>query len=238
MQITGSSATFRLAPAQPKPPAPPTGAAIRPDAPGPQSTRTSIFKGGLVDWSNLITPDTLRAMFELDADGSVKVDAQGTPLRAADRTAPWTRDESLIVMRVRGQAMDRLGIGQDLVQHVSDEQKRFFRAVTGYNLVVEGNSQLVIDDEGRPAPDVGPMGGPSTAPYQLAGMLALMNADGQNPAAPSMATFESWLGAMSRGGVAVPSEWLPKARAHLQGAAAEMVAKELGEASGGGGGTA
>ncbi|HEX2559520.1 hypothetical protein, partial [Phenylobacterium sp.] len=101
MQITGLSATSRLAPAQPKPAAPPAGAAVRPDTPGHQSSRSSIFKGGLVDWSNLIAPDTLRAMFELDADGSVKVDAQGTPLRAADRTAPWTQDESLIVMRVR-----------------------------------------------------------------------------------------------------------------------------------------
>ncbi|HEX2561351.1 hypothetical protein, partial [Phenylobacterium sp.] len=65
-------------------------------------------------------------------------------------------------------------------------------------------------------------------------MLALMNPDGQNPAPPSLETFERWLGAMSRGGVAVPAEWLAKARAYLQGAAAEIVAKELGEGRSGG----
>lgn len=176
-----------------------------------------LFVGGLVNWSNMLSPDTMKAMFELNEDGSVKSTANGTPIGAGNHNVPQdTAAQRFIFDHFHVAAMEKLGLEKDLTPHVTDEQKQFFHDVTGYNLVVEG-LYGVYDDEGNPVSNgVDPKtGGQDNAVWQLADSIV----SNQQPSGAQVPIdskwFENWQSTMTSAGVEIPKDWATKAKAHF-----------------------
>lgn len=200
---------------------------IAPSAPAGSSTTANssqppLFVGGLANWSALLTPDTMRAMFELNDDGSVKIDGRGVPVGAGGNPVPQdTGEERLIYSHVLGQAHAAAGIGQQPA--VTDEQKQFFHDVTGYNLEANADGTWgVYDEKGDMAPACGPEGGVASSTWQLACSImepvtTPANDGGTSHSAGTAEWFADFVDNMKKAGVSVPDAWLARAKAYFEG---------------------
>jgi hypothetical protein len=190
------------------------------------SSRPPLFVDGLANWSALLSPDTMRAMFELNADGSVKTDSRGIPAGAGGKPVPQdTAEERLLYSHVLSQRHAADNNNQQ--SSVTDQQKKFFHDVTGYNLNVEDDGSWgVYDDKGNLVPAAPPGGGESNATWQLAAAITLrasMPSEGKGAAdATSTAKwFADFIDNMKKGGVIVPDAWLTRAQTYFNGAAGD-----------------
>lgn len=185
-----------------------------------------LFTNGLVNYASLMTPDTLSALFALNADGTVKTDSQGTPQMAATHKGPWAGPaEIFIAERVQAQAINKLGLDANLQSSVTDQQKQFFHDTTGYNLVSEGGMWGVYDDNGKLAPNgVDPKtGGAVNAVWQLADSLLINEMPAGPHATIDAAWFQKFTADMASGGIAIPASWAANAQKHFDGVLNAMV---------------
>jgi hypothetical protein len=192
----------------------------------PTSGAKPLFTNGLVNWSSLMTPETMSAMFALNADGTAQTDAQGTPQMAASHKGPWANPaEMLIADHVRAAAVEKSGFQPQLVSNVTDGQKKFFHDTTGYNLVVEGSGWGVYDDLGHSASNgVDPKtGGVDNALWQLAGTLVNNAAPNGQHATIDGDWLTKWTKEMTGAGVAVPVSWALNAQKHADDALNAMM---------------
>jgi hypothetical protein len=189
------------------------------------STRKPLFANGLVNYASLMSPDTLSAIFALNADGTVKTDSQGTPQTAATHQGPYNAVESLLADHVRAQANGVSGVGANLASAVTDQQKQFFHDTTGYNLVVEGDMWGVYDDNGKLAPNgVDPKtGGADNALWQFASSLVSNQAPAGQHATIDAAWFRTFTADMSKAGIAIPPSWAANAQKHFDGVLQAMM---------------
>jgi hypothetical protein len=223
MQINSTTASALQSLASVQLPSGPTTATTVPAA---SSTGAKpLFANGLVNYASLMTPDTLSALFALNADGTVKTDSQGTPQMAATHKGPYNAVESLLADHVRAQATATSGVGANLSSAVTDQQKQFFHDTTGYNLVVEGGSMRVYDDSGKLVPNgVDPKtGGAENATWQLADSLVGNEMPAGQHAAIDAAWLQKFMADMKSGGIAVPASWAANAQKHFDSALNAMM---------------
>jgi hypothetical protein len=176
-----------------------------------------------------MSPDTLSALFALNADGTVKTDSQGTPQMAATHKGPYNGVESLLADHVRAQAISKLGIDPSLGSAITDQQKQFFHDITGYNLVSEAGSVEVVDDNGKILPNgVDPKtGGVENAVWQLADSLVVNEMPNGQHATIDAAWFQKFTADMTSAGIAVPSSWAANAQKHFDGVLNAMMDAQL-----------
>ena len=211
----------------------PAAAAPEPAAAG-QTKAKPLFSGGLTNWNTLMTPETLRAIFALDDTGKVKFDSDGIPVYGAgvDIGTPlatllfWhLKDIHEQETGVRAFATDpnpRYRVG------ATDEQKKFFHEVTGYNLFTDGGGYAVYDDAGKMVPHAGPNGGSVTPEWQLAHDIVLTNfeidgvpsnLDGSPRTGQTSLDkdwFQSWLDKMAICKADIPESWIARAKAYFE----------------------
>jgi hypothetical protein len=168
----------------------------------------------------------MRAMFELNSDGSVQTDGKGNPIRAPGERED-TVEKRFIYDHVQAAALNALGPagvadlagpGNKLILNktATDEQKKFFHDVTGYNLESSG----VFDDYGNLVPASGPQGGPVNAVWQLADKLTSNLPGGDDLATTSgdgvdKSKFSAFIEMMKKAKIAVPDSWLQKAKEYF-----------------------
>jgi hypothetical protein len=204
----------------------PTGSAT---APATSSAGAKpLFADGLVNYASLTSPDTLSALFALNADGAVKTDSQGTPQMAATHQGPYNAVESLLADHVRAEATAASGVDANLSSAVTDQQKQFFHDTTGYNLVVEDGSTGVYDDSGKLVPNgVDPKtGGAENATWQLADSLVGNETPIGKHATIDAAWLQKFMADMRSGGIAVPASWAANAQKHFDSALNAMMERQ------------
>jgi hypothetical protein len=193
-----------------------------------------LFSGGLTNWNTIMTPDTLRAIFTLDEHGEVKFDSNGLPVWAPDGDME-TPIAPLLFDHLKDIHAQETGIRAFATDpnpryrvSATDEQKRFFYAVTGYNLVTEDGGYGVYDDSGKLLPNVATGNGVGLPEWQLAWDIVYTNfeIDGVpcNPdGSPRTGQtsldgdwFQKWIEKMAICKADIPESWLSRAKAYFE----------------------
>jgi hypothetical protein len=230
MTSTGyqSGALVSARPVEPASAAPEANSAAAPTKAKP------LFSGGLTNWNTLMTPETLRAIFALDETGKVKFDSDGLPVWGADADI-GTPTASLLFGHLKDIHAQETGIRAFATDpnpryrvSATDEQKRFFYAVTGYNLVTEDGGYGVCDDAGNMVSHGDPNGGQVSPEWQLAHDIVYTNfeIDGVpcNPdGSPRTGQtsldgdwFQKWIEKMAICKADIPDSWIARAKAYFE----------------------
>lgn len=108
-----------------------------------QSARPAFLSNGLMDTQGLLSSGLVREVITLTAGGS---------LGFKDPNRLLTSQEHMARQEIASQAGELLTDGAPPAnQLLSDDDKAFFRATTGYNFVTFANgAHMVVDDEGNP----------------------------------------------------------------------------------------
>jgi hypothetical protein len=230
MTSTGyqSGALVSARPMEPPPAAPEATSAAAPTKAKP------LFSGGLTNWNTLMTPETLGAIFALDETGKVKFNSDDAPVFIPDVSIDTTIASLLIgrVMEIHGQeSVIRAQAGDTNPRYrvgATDEQKKFFHEVTGYNLVTVNGGYGVYDDAGNMVSNAGPNGGPASPEWVLAGDIVdtnlekdgvPINPDGSPRTGQTSLDgdwFQKWIEKMAICKAEIPESWLSRAKAYFE----------------------
>ena len=211
----------------------PAAAAPEPAAAGPTKAKP-LFSGGLTNWNTLMTPETLRAIFALDDTGKVKFDSDGLPVWGADADIE-TPTASFLFDHLKDLHAQETGIRAFATDpnpryrvSATDEQKKFFHEVTGYNLFTADGGYGVYDDAGKMVPNVATNGGASSPVWQLAGDIVdtnlekdgvPINPDGSPRTGQTSLDgdwFQKWIEKMAICKADIPESWLSRAKAYFE----------------------
>lgn len=178
-----------------------------------------LFTGGLANWSSLMSQDTLSALFALNEKGEVQFQDNGAPVFAKGAIQD-TPAEYLLVDHVKALHAQQTGDKSGLRVSATDEQKKFFNSVTGYNLVSENGAYGVYDDAGNMVPDNAGKDGRSSSLWQLADDITSGNLERDGVPVSNSKNFgadwyKGWTDKIAAGGSALPPEWAAKAKAYF-----------------------
>lgn len=181
-----------------------------------------LFSGGLANWNSMMTPDTLSALFALNEKGEVQFEDNGAP-KLAKGANPVTTQEDLLLQHVKSIRAQQIGDKSGLRVNATDEQKKFFNSVTGYNLVTENGGYGVYDDNGNLVADIAGKGGRSSSLWQLADDITSGSLERDGVPVSDSKNFDAdwyrgWTDKMAAGGSALPPEWAAKAKAYFDDA--------------------
>jgi hypothetical protein len=181
-----------------------------------------LFSGGLANWSTLMTPGTLSALFALNQNGEVQFQDNGAPILAKGAN-PVTTQEDFLLQHVQNIHAQQIGDKSGLRVSATDEQKKFFNSVTGYNLVTENGGYGVYDDNGNSVADIAGKDGRSSSLWQLADDITSGNLERDGVPVSDSKNFDvdwykGWTDKMAAEGSALPPEWAAKAKAYFDDA--------------------
>jgi hypothetical protein len=178
-----------------------------------------LFSGGLANWNTMMTPDTLSALFALNEKGDVQFQENGAPVLAKGAN-PVTTQEDLLLQHVQSIHAQNIGDTSGLRVSATDEQKKFFHSVTGYNLVTENGGYGVYDDDGNMVQDNAGKDGRSSSLWQLADDITSGSLTRDGVAVSDSKTFgadwyKGWTDKMAAAGSTLPADWAAKAKAYF-----------------------
>jgi len=118
-----------------------------------QVATPKFVNGILTNGSSLLSTDTLSALFEMNDDGTPKINSEAPALQMKKGVMiDSTQDAvtSLLAMQKYLGAGDQTGSMAGAYSKITDDDKAMFRQVTGYNLFTVGGDAMIVDDNGNP----------------------------------------------------------------------------------------